>query len=124
MLLSTILAFANCQDWTCEECAEGGEAVGEFLSATDQIIFQIIFLEAELCPQHPDPDYCTQNLPEFWASIAPMIWKTHFSYICDDLQCVQERVSIPSCEACLGRVNGAADALAWEETITGWITGK
>ena len=123
-MLFLVVAVAKSQDWTCDECVEGGAAVGEFLSSEDNILGEIILLVTEICPQHPDPDYCAQNLPAFWASVGPMVWRTHFSYICDDLQCVHEKVSIPSCEACLGRVNGAADALAWEETITGWITGK
>ena len=30
---------------------------------------------------------------------------------------------VPDCEACQARVNGATDALAWEETITGGVAG-
>eukprot|EP00091_Calanus_sinicus_P003295 TRINITY_DN1345_c0_g1_i3.p1 TRINITY_DN1345_c0_g1~~TRINITY_DN1345_c0_g1_i3.p1 ORF type:complete len:140 (-),score=53.36 TRINITY_DN1345_c0_g1_i3:99-494(-) len=54
------------QDWTCDECAEGGEALGAFASS---------------------------------------------------------ETSVPDCGACSARVDGATDALAWEETITAWVSG-
>ena len=126
-MLFSLLTIARCQDWTCDECAEGGAALGEFLSSEENIFGEIFLLITEICPQHPDPDYCAENLPTFWATVGPMVWRTHFSYICADLECpssIHEKVFVPNCEACLGRVNSAADALAWEETITGWITGK
>ena len=114
-------------DWTCEECTDGGTKVGDFLSSQENIEGELVILLAEVCPQHQDPDYCRQMLPGIWSELGPLVWRTHFSHICDDRDdCAQDqpgRMSVPSCEDCLGRVNGAADALAWEETIIAWVNG-
>ena len=119
-------------DWTCAECRDGGARVGEFLSRPDNIAGEVDLLLSEVCPQHPDPDSCTQKLPGLWAQLGPLVWRTHFSHICDDREdCAAQppqpaqspEMSVPSCEDCLGRVNGAADSLAWEETILAWVSG-
>ena len=87
MLLCSV-AFASCQEWTCDECAEGGPAVGEFLSAEESISLQIGVLLEEVCPQHSDPQYCVDRLPELWSNVGPVIWKEHCTNnICSDLNC-------------------------------------
>ena len=78
--------MAMCQDWTCEECAEGGAALGEVLSTPNSLSYQIIILLG-ICPQHPDPEYCIQNIGDFWAVLGPIVWTEHYSHICDDLEC-------------------------------------
>ena len=127
-ILSAVLALASCQDWTCEECEEGGHAVGKFLASEENIMGEVLILVTEICPQHPDPEYCAANMGDWWGAIGPIVWTEHFEYICDDLDCPPHnhtmKASVPSCEACLGRVNGAADALAWETTITAWVAGE
>lgn len=133
LILLAVLAAVSDQavsDWTCEECREGGTRVGEFLSSQENIQGELVILLKEVCPQHQDPDYCLEMLPDIWSVLGPLVWRTHFSHICDDrddcAQSVQDQpgqLSVPSCEDCLGRVNGAADALAWEETIIAWVSG-
>ena len=87
MLLCSV-AFASCQEWTCDECAEGGPAVGEFLSAEESISLQIGVLLEAVCPQHSDPQYCVDRLPELWSNVGPVIWKEHCTNnICSDLNC-------------------------------------
>jgi len=65
LLLFSLLTIARCQDWTCDDCAEGGAALGEFLSSEENIFGEIFLLITEICPQHPDPDYCADNLPTY-----------------------------------------------------------
>ena len=33
------------------------------------------------------------------------------------------QASVPGCGPCQARINGATDALAWEETIVAWVEG-
>jgi len=123
LLLST---HVSGQDWTCDECAEGGAALGAFASSESAIASQVDILLAELCPQAEDPVYCTENLPEFWGMLSPTIFPVHFSFICDDMEECKtppQKDFVPACPACSARVNSATDALAWEETITAWVTG-
>ena len=126
--LAAVFALASAQDWTCEECEEGGHAAAAFLSTEEGITTQTQILVTDTCPEHPDPDYCGEHMPEWWGAIGPIVWHEHFEYICDDLDCPEHnhtmKATVPSCEACTGRVNGASDALAWEETITAWVAGK
>merc|ERR1712209_8207 len=122
-VLTSVLALASAQDWTCDECAEASVAVGDFLSADYNIASEVAILIEQLCPQHPDPEYCAANMPAFWGTIGPIVWKEHWLHVCDDLDCPSVKSSVPSCEACQARVNAVADALAWEETITGWVSG-
>lgn len=130
MSLGLLVAVALGQDWTCAECEEGGAAVGALASSEEAINGQAGLLVAGVCPQAPDPAYCAASLPGFWASLGPIIMVEHFKHICDDMeQCkpppppLGPRVGVPNCQACIGRVNGATDALAWEETITAWVGG-
>jgi len=83
LLLST---HVSGQDWTCDECAEGGAALGAFASSESAIASQVDILLAELCPQAEDPVYCTENLPEFWGMLSPTIFHVHFSFICNDME--------------------------------------
>merc|ERR1711892_238762 len=123
--LFLLLGVASGEDWTCDECVEGGAALGAFASSESAVHNQVDVLLADVCPQAQDADLCLQDLPAFWAQLSPIIFPTHFSHICDDLaQCPPPaKASVPDCEACQGRVNGVTDALAWEETITTWVTG-
>ena len=81
------MAVAMCQDWTCDECAEGGAALGAYLSSEENIMGEILLLMSEICPQHPDPEYCAQNIGAFWALLGPIVWTEHWSHVCDDLEC-------------------------------------
>ena len=83
LLLCTLVSG---QDWTCDECAEDGAALGAFASSKTAIASQVDVLLAELCPQAEDPEFCAENLPGFWAQLSPIIFPGHFSYICDDLE--------------------------------------
>merc|ERR1711915_1123313 len=71
--------------WTCEECDEGGAALGELASSEDAITLQVDLLLAEVCPLASDVNVCVEQLPQFWSLLAPIIMKGHFSYICDDI---------------------------------------
>ena len=130
MLLVVAVSRQADADWTCEECTEGGTKLGDFLASQENIEGELLILLAEVCPQHSEPDYCREMLPDAWRMLGPLVWRTHFSHICDDrddcappAQAQSGKLSVPSCEDCLGRVNGAADALAWEETILAWVSG-
>merc|ERR1740124_1635747 len=105
------------EDWTCDECVEGGAALGSFASSETAIASQTDLLLAE------DVDMCLEDLPGFWAALSPIIFPIHFSHICADLEecSPPAKTSVPDCEACQTRVNGATDALASEEEITGWV---
>ena len=123
-----MLALASAQDWTCDECEEGGHAAADFLSTEENLMGETLILVTETCPEHPDPEYCGQHMAEWWGAIGPIVWHEHFEYICDDLDCPAHnhtlKAAVPTCDACLGRVNGASDALAWEEVITAWVAGE
>merc|ERR1712012_215285 len=62
-VLTSVLALASAQDWTCDECAEASVAVGDFLSADYNIASEVAILIEQLCPQHPDPEDCATNMP-------------------------------------------------------------
>merc|ERR1719323_2058127 len=95
--LAAVLALASAQDWTCDECEEGGHAAADFLSTEENLMGETLILVTETCPEHPDPEYCGQHMAEWWGAIGPIVWHEHFEYICDDLD--------------------------WEETITAWVAG-
>ena len=126
--MAAMLALASAQDWTCEECEEGGHAAADYLSTEENLTGEIIILVTETCPEHPDPDYCAASMPEWWGFLGPIVWHEHFEYVCDDLDCPAHnhtvKAAVPSCEACTARMNGVSDALAWEETITAWVAGE
>ena len=131
--------------WTCEECEEGGAALGELASSEDAITVQVDLLLAEVCPLASDVNVCVEQLPQFWSLLAPIIMKGHFSYICDDIpECSPapyrteikvtyshtktKKISdcqsfVPSCDDCQGRVNSVTDELALQETIDVWVNG-
>jgi len=127
-----VLARSQSADWTCEECLEGGAALGDFLSGEEMMSGTTDLLVAEVCPQYSDPAYCQERLPVLWAAIGPVVWKEHYCHICDDREdcphpeCEHEHpfradASVPACDSCMARVNAACDALAWEDTIAHWI---
>ena len=39
----------------------------------------IDILLAEVCPQVDDVEECLEELPEFWASLAPIMWNFAFA---------------------------------------------
>ena len=82
--LLSLLALAAAQDWTCEECVEGGALVGSYASSETAIADQTAILLAELCPTAPDPALCAEQLPAFWSSISVIMMPIHYSHICDD----------------------------------------
>merc|ERR1712045_589542 len=86
---------ASAQDWTCEECEEGGHAAAAFLSTEEGITTQTQILVTDTCPEHPDPDYCGEHMPEWWGAIGPIVWHEHFEYICDDLDWVSGAAPSP-----------------------------
>merc|ERR1712142_103144 len=126
LCLSFLITMVSSQDWTwtCDECEEGGAALANFLSTEEMLAGQSDLVMTEICPQHPDPEYCNQNLPIFWQMLGPRVWETHFSYMCADLQCSahQTKTGVPSCEACKSGVDISANYLASEQTITAWVT--
>ena len=138
LVISSLVLVASCQDadWTCDECLEGGSALGDWLGNEENIQGTTDLLVFDVCPQHPDPAYCEANLPAFWAILGPIVFKEHYCHICDDREecphseeCTynylsKTQLAVPSCDSCKARINGACDALAWEETITAWIAGK
>ena len=60
-----LLGTVSAQDWTCDECAEGGAAVGAFASSEDAIAAQVEVLLEYVCPQAPEELACQENLPSF-----------------------------------------------------------
>ena len=121
--MSLLLPVVSEADWTCEECSEGGPALGDWLASEDNLMHETDVLLAEVCPRHPEPQYCQDNLPRFWKEVGPVIMREHYSHVCDDLECRrQQRTSVPSCEACTARINRTADFLAAEETIVAWTS--
>ena len=74
------------QEWTCDECATGGVALGAYASTPDAIEIQDHILLAEVCPQASDVEYCMEFLPGFWGLLSPIIMNTHYQHICDGLE--------------------------------------
>ena len=113
-------------DWTCEECDEGGAALGDWLASPDNLIFETDVLLEAICPSHPQPDYCREKLPGFWGQVGPVVMREHYGQLCDDLEECQShsqaRLAVPSCEACTNRIGLRADFLGAEETIVLWTS--
>jgi len=122
-------------DWTCEQCKDGAIGIGNYYVQRAQIAQQAKHLlkKTDVCETHPDPKACKAAWPEFWSSMGPLVWRIHYSYICDDLKECGDVVEIedgnhimsdsqsrPSCAACFYRVDGALDYLAHNETISEW----
>ena len=49
-----------------------------FLTSEESMANQVEVLVGGLCPQADDPDFCTANLPGFWAQIAAILWPGYF----------------------------------------------
>ena len=79
-----LLALTAGQDWTCEECVEGGALVGAYASTEKAIADQTAILLAEVCPSASDPEICLEKLPDFWSAISVIMMPIHYSHICDD----------------------------------------
>ena len=47
-------------------------------SSMEDIKQQTSLLQSQLCPTVPDPEGCVRMLPEFWASLAPVLWNVYF----------------------------------------------
>merc|ERR1719290_923936 len=113
-LLSLCLTIATVcgQDWTCDECVEGGTALAQYMTNDGALEYDIVILTAEICPGSPDPASCEENLPRFWKALAKVILPEHCKHICDDLECDNlteapvEKSGVPGCEACTVRING------------------
>ena len=80
------LYLASAQDWTCEECEEGGNILGAITSSDSDIANQIGLFLSEICPQADDFDFCVENLPTFWSQICKIVMPIHFSNICFDIE--------------------------------------
>merc|ERR1712012_654322 len=62
-VLTSVLALASAQDWTCDECAEASVAVGDFLSADYNIASEVAILIEQLCPSTPTPSTAPPTYP-------------------------------------------------------------
>ena len=55
------------------------------MSMTSQIQNQTSYLlENGICTEMSDQDLCNQIFPEVFEFLGPMIWRGHFSHICDN----------------------------------------
>merc|ERR1711936_1518263 len=77
-------------------CVAGGKRLAAFISNPQAIAYDVTILLAAVCPQAPDPDFCLENLPDFFETIALMVFPIHCSYICSDLdECPQPTPTYP-----------------------------
>ena len=37
-----------------------------------------------VCGDHPNPGECEAAWPAFWSRMGPLVWRGHFSHMCDD----------------------------------------
>ena len=37
-----------------------------------------------VCGDHPNPEECEAAWPSFWSRMGPLIWRGHFSHMCED----------------------------------------
>ena len=84
-----LLAVVAAQDWTCEECAQVGAAVGAFVTSEEAIADQVEIILAVICPQAEDEDACVEGIPAFWASISSVLMPAHYLKICHDIICAK-----------------------------------
>ena len=85
----SLLTVIGAQDWTCEECAQVGAAVGAFVTSEEAIADQVEILLTVICPQAEDEDACVESMPAFWSSISSVLMPAHFLKICHDIICAK-----------------------------------
>ena len=39
---------------------------------------------SEVCRAHPNYEECEAAWPEVWARMGPLVWRGHFSHMCED----------------------------------------
>jgi len=124
-------------DWSCQECRDGSIGVGNFYVQRAQIASQGQHLmdTVNVCGDHPNPGECEAAWPSFWSRMGPLIWRGHFSHMCEDREAecgpspinyngnltMSDSQTRPSCEACYLRVDGALGYLSSEETVNEWV---
>merc|ERR1719516_3333 len=104
--LSALLLGAGLvsSEWTCEECTEGGAALGEYTTSDEAIAGQVEVLLGAICRT---------------------VFSQYWHHVCDDIEeCAQEpRTLVPECGECFGRIGLATEALGDPEVQDMFIQG-
>eukprot|EP00091_Calanus_sinicus_P009504 TRINITY_DN221_c0_g2_i2.p1 TRINITY_DN221_c0_g2~~TRINITY_DN221_c0_g2_i2.p1 ORF type:complete len:187 (+),score=65.49 TRINITY_DN221_c0_g2_i2:57-617(+) len=123
--LATVLSIsATSAEWTCDDCTAVVNSIAAYLTSEESIAKQVDILLAEVCPQVENPDACLAGLPDFWNSIAMIMWPGYYAaeadWMCAPL-CMAKAVREITCDECFEGLQLGADQLLSEEAITAII---
>merc|ERR1712226_90924 len=118
LLLSTLVTLVAAD--SCTDCTAVVNVIQARLTSEESVNEQIAMLVAGLCPMDEDPAFCEENLPDFWRSIAALLWPGYWNpeaeWMCGPTCAAPEDTSM-DCEACTTGIQGAMDQLLAAETI-------
>ena len=78
--LATVLSItAASAKWTCDDCTAVVNSISAYLTSEESLAKQVDILLAEVCPQTENPDGCLEGLPDFWNSIAMLLWPGYYT---------------------------------------------
>ena len=78
--LDAVLSItATSAEWTCDDCTAVVNSISAYLTSEESLAKQVDILLAEVCPQTADPEVCLFGLPEFWKSVAMVLWPGYYT---------------------------------------------
>ena len=63
---------------TCEDCHSVVRAISANLTSQESIAQQVEVILSKVCPESFNPEKCLEELPEFWAEIAQVLWPEYY----------------------------------------------
>merc|ERR1712226_1258642 len=101
LLLSTLVTLVAAD--SCTDCTAVVNVIQARLTSEESVNEQIAMLVAGLCPMDEDPAFCEENLPDFWRSIAALLWPGYWNpeaeWMCAP-ECAAPEDGAMDCEAC------------------------
>ena len=127
---------ANSAKWTCDDCTAVVNSIAAYLTSEESLAKQVDILLAEVCPQTENPDGCLDGLPDFWNSIAMLLWPGYYTadadWMCAPLCAAKSGLQVFSdvpypifreitCDECFDGLQKGVDQLLLESTIQGIV---
>merc|ERR1712127_548000 len=78
LLLSGLLASATAAT-SCDNCQAVVDTLAAYLTSDESVMRQQEMLVPEICPGAENPAECESGLPDFWKSIALVLWPNYYN---------------------------------------------
>merc|ERR1712083_1278594 len=116
--LSFLLAFATAD--TCTDCTALVSAIGAHLVSEHSLAEQGEIMVNGLCPQAENVAECEEQLPNFWESIALVLWPAYYApeadWMCAGI-CKAPEDHAMTCDECLAGIMKSQEQLLNPKTI-------